>query len=288
MSDEDKVANIEDNDKLVEPFKQFQKSQLIVDQAKDKIYLLLFEKGIKTRTSFENNKPYINGLLEKSLPEEFKGHNDLFREYYNAKKFDLDLLGPIVSDKVNVARDMRIKKIKPFMRKNYFELLIMFSGESMNPSTPSEKKSAASTKVTSEVDVSRELPKVISPSDISVADVNIDICEGKVLKELDQETGELIDGEVLGKVGGRYDLADEEEEKCNELKDEAREKKVILKKCVDFLSKRLDYYLLYGANLHYIAMQEPFIFTSTLVNDVLERVDVNADVVIEENSELIE
>ena len=46
---------------------------------------------------------------------------------------------------------------------------------------------------------------------------SLTIAEGDIVKEIDQETGEIIEGEELGEVGGKYDIADEEQEKNTKL-----------------------------------------------------------------------
>ena len=111
--------------------------------------------------------------------------------------------------------------------------------------------------------------------------------DGTVLQEIDPETGEILEGEVLGKIGGKYDNADELAEKRFESLDEKREKKKILRQCIDFMTKRLDVYVASGANLHSIVLQDPFMYTSVIVNDVLERVNVDDELRLEDGAELL-
>ena len=284
--DNEEVDVIDPNDSMIPSFTEFQRGQFIVEKAKDEIVLLLFEKGITSKNAFEGAKKYINGLLEKTLPEEYKKHNDLFRKHFRAKKWETDLFEPLEQAKLEEARFMRKNKIRQFIRKNFNVLKMEFSGQDPTPEKRSTKlpKSAEKDDVSTPDNqtitnsVEKERRVLVKEEDDEDEDTEY---EGKVLKELDESTGELVLGNVLGKVNGSYDLDDKAEDEADERRELSETKKVILKKCVNFLSKRLDAYINKGVDINFIAMNDPFVLTSTMVQDVLERVNVNDDVTVD-------
>ena len=267
---EDEINKIDDNDVLIEPFREFQKDQIKAQKSKEYLYSMIFSRGIEDLTTFTSREPYIFGLMEKTLPDEYKKHNDIFREYYQVKKHEIALYSPILIKQTEEARKVRQRDIVPFMRKNYNILLMMFGGEVKKP-TP--KKTSDKPPNTQDSSPSGN-PKYMGTGDLSQK-VGISPI---VLDELDPETGEMVSGEVLGKVGGKQDLRDKFEELSLEEEDEANEKQLKLKKCYDFLAKRLDFYIQNGIDLNHIALCEPFVKKTILVNDILEDVKIDAEI----------
>ena len=99
-----------------------------------------------------------------------------------------------------------------------------------------------------------------------------------ILEELDPATGEIVCGKVLGACDGIQDKADEVEDTILGLKEAAIQKQTKLKQCYSFLAKRLDFHLQNGVNLDFIVLRDPFEKKSTMVNDILEDVQVDTPI----------
>ena len=284
------IIEVDANDALLEPFREFQKDQLKAQKSKEALYHELFKSGIEDLITFNNRRPYIFGLMEASLPPEFQAQNDLFRKFNQVKKTELVKLHPNLIIEIENARECRRKTIYPFMLKNYSVLLVMFGGEVKKAPTPNK-----TTKHSRESSPSGFPPEAVDTGELKqkLPDVLLSVLAKKetpkpnefrtisprVLDELDPETGEIVKGEVLGKVGGERDIADELEDKYLEAKEEVIVKQLKLKKCFAFLEQRLNFYLQNGVELDCIAMCDPFVKKTVIVNDILE--DVRVDMVID-------
>ena len=57
--DDFEIQEIDANDELLEPMRQFQSAQYQKEQAMEQLYTFFYSKNITNRFVFVNNKPYI-------------------------------------------------------------------------------------------------------------------------------------------------------------------------------------------------------------------------------------
>ena len=273
------IQVIDPNDKLIPVFQSFLKASFEKDNFLDAVYTLMYENGFQNKTAVLNNKAYLMSLMEISLPDVYKAVNDLFRKWHRAKKAIIDALPMDEQDKIYKARELRYTKISPFIRKNWNELLIMFGVEV----TPASKKTSGKETPATPSSVDKDLDDVTSDLTKTLNMSNSVSSLGATVYEHDTETGEIIKGEEIGEVGGSYDNADEIAEKKYQSKDELIQRKVFLKKCVDFLTERLDKIIeeIGFEGLARVSLNDPFTIHDYLLSDVLEKVDIDNPLMIE-------
>lgn len=106
--------------------------------------------------------------------------------------------------------------------------------------------------------------KVIEEKDVEETSVEVSVEEefeeGKFYDEIDEDTGRVISGEELGKVGGRYDMADEAEDSRITEREDRIERQALLKEALDFVKARFEFLVAdQNIEVHRLYMRDPFV-----------------------------
>lgn len=280
---------VDENDPLLVPMTEYLESDYRKKIASENLFTKLFIVGITSAAILLKNRPYIYSVMEVSLPNEFKAANLIFRQYFLARKQDLDLLPPTERNKVLEARISRQTKIMPFIRRNFNKILVLygddtFSTPEKSSKTPLPQIRTKNSSLEPESPDSPPPPVNVSPVIVTtpaVSKIHITTPEIPLLAELDEETGELVQGEDLGSVEGTEDLDDEAEDSASEKEEEIKFKKAIIRRCIVFMTKRLDFYLSEGIDISFISMNDPFRVKPHFVQDILADVGVQNELFIE-------
>lgn len=294
--EDDDVIIADPTDELIRPIQNYAKSFVAKEMALEALLPVIIRR-FPTIYAYSGSSREVKGLFEASLPPQMKAHVDIFRQYRRRK---INTIPPEDREKLQIARD-EWPKINGLVIKMISEVARYAYGSDIPKAVETPRKTASvnendqfSSTKKSVVDEANSVVKTpvvekdVEDLQASLSAVSLNIKEGSIVKEKDQETGEIIEGEELGKVGGKYDLADEEQEKKYEKEDGNNQRKVILKTCIDFLNARLDKIIdeLGADGLVYVSMKDPFIIRNRMVNDVLELVNVEHPLLVEEEEEI--
>ena len=255
-----------------------------------------------------SNEKLVKNILELFLPDELRVRASLLRQFY---KWPIEDVPENLKESVLLARTKSSRGELSYTLESIFKLLrplypasevlaydnlsemrkmkrseerkakkeMILSSKSQDTETVvcdfSEGLSGVSTNLIGKFKEERKFEETFNKllADTAALDPETE------LSELDPETGEIIKGEEIGKVGEKRDLVDEAEDDYYEAKEVVIQKRKKLKQCYDFIEKRLDYYLSHNVDIEYITMRDPFVKKSVIVNDILE--DVKVDMIID-------